>query len=106
MTDTYEPAYANRAATRRPRRMARDPKPETAEQVVAPGPIKRATKTELVVSLLQRREGATIAELVAATGWLPHTTRAALTGLKKKGHVVHSEKVEDLRHYRIVGGAA
>ena len=43
-----------------------------------------------------------IAQLVAVTGWLPHTTRAALTGLKKKGHVVTSEKLEgEGRVYRV-----
>jgi hypothetical protein len=30
--------------------------------------------------------------MVAATGWLPHTTRAALTGLKKKDHVLERSK--------------
>jgi hypothetical protein len=48
----------------------------------------RATKAALVLDLLHRGEGATLAELIAATGWLPHTTRAALTGLRKKGHTI------------------
>ena len=48
----------------------------------------RVTKVNLVVALLQREAGATMAELIAATGWLPHTTRAALTGLRKKGHSI------------------
>ena len=37
----------------------------------------------------------------AATGWLPHTTRAALTGLKKKGHAVTSTKTDGARTYRL-----
>ena len=49
---------------------------------------QRGAKTEAVLALLQRSQGATIAELIAATGWLPHTTRAALTGLRKKGHAI------------------
>jgi site-specific DNA recombinase len=36
--------------------------------------------------LLQRDCGATLEELIAATDWLPHTTRAALTGLRKRGY--------------------
>jgi len=40
-------------------------------------------------------------ELVTATGWLPHTTRAALTGLRKKGHVVEKTKRDDATCYRI-----
>jgi Protein of unknown function (DUF3489) len=35
------------------------------------------TKIALVVGLIQRSVGATLDELVASTGWLPHTTRAA-----------------------------
>ena len=35
---------------------------------------------------MQRKTGATLDDLVEATGWLPHTTRAALTGLRKKGY--------------------
>ncbi len=33
-------------------------------------------------------EGATLDELIGATGWLPHTARAALTGLRKRGYDV------------------
>ena len=44
------------------------------------------TKNAIVIALMSRDQGATLAELVKATGWLPHTTRAALTGLRKKGH--------------------
>jgi hypothetical protein len=44
--------------------------------------------------MLQRPEGASLDDLVALTGWLPHTTRAALTGLRKKGFHIASEKTE------------
>jgi Protein of unknown function (DUF3489) len=37
------------------------------------------------VDLLRRPEEATIAQIQEATGWQPHTARAAITGLKKKG---------------------
>ena len=43
------------------------------------------TKLARVLELLQRDCGATLEELIAATDWLPHTTRAALTGLRKRG---------------------
>jgi hypothetical protein len=73
-----------------------------------PGPVppppaqpQRQTKSAAVVALLQREEGATLAELVEATGWLPHTTRAALTGLRKKGHVIDKGKRGDMTCYRI-----
>ncbi len=43
------------------------------------------TKRALIIAMLSQREGATLDDLVAATGWLPHTTRAALTGLRQRG---------------------
>jgi hypothetical protein len=46
------------------------------------------TKIAEVIALLEGERGATLDELVAATGWLPHTTRAALTGLRKRGYLV------------------
>ena len=55
----------------------------------APAPAaKLPSKIAQVTALLQRQEGASLAEMVDSTGWLPHTTRAALTGLRKKGHAV------------------
>lgn len=56
-----------------------------------PGPTKRArkpSKISIVVALLERAEGASLDELRRETGWLPHTVRAALTALRKKGHAV------------------
>ncbi len=50
------------------------------------------TKTDTVIRLLRRSGGATIAQLQKATGWKPHSVRAALTGLRKKGHDVHRNK--------------
>jgi hypothetical protein len=50
------------------------------------------TKQALVLGLLQRKQGASLAELVAATSWLPHTTRAALTRLRQGGHDLQKEK--------------
>jgi hypothetical protein len=58
-------------------------------------PTPRAgSKLAGVIDLLQRSEGATIPSLMEATGWLPHTTRAALTGLRKRGYAVVRERVD------------
>jgi hypothetical protein len=43
------------------------------------------TKQALVIEMLCAKEGATLNALAEATGWLPHTTRAVLTGLRKRG---------------------
>ena len=79
---------------------------DCVETTPAPAPAKpeRKTKSAAVIALLKRGEGATLAELIEATGWLPHTTRAALTGLKKKGHVIEKSKRGDATCYRIVQG--
>jgi len=69
-------------------------------------PDKPQTKAALVIAMLAAPGGATLDELVAATSWLPHTTRAALTGLRKKGHTLTSEKVDGVRRYRIAAPAA
>jgi len=54
----------------------------------------KASKRDLILHMLRQNEGATLDAMVAATGWLPHTTRAALTGLRKKGHVLERSRRE------------
>lgn len=49
-------------------------------QAVAP-----TTKKAAISKLLHRKQGATLAALQDATGWKPHSLRAALTGLRKSG---------------------
>jgi len=60
---------------------------------------KTDTKAARIVALMQRAEGATLDEMVAATNWLPHTTRAAMTGLKRKGQTITSIKADGVRRY-------
>lgn len=62
---------------------------------------KPASKIQKVIDLLERPDGTSLDELISATGWQPHTTRAALTGLKKKGYSVSSDKVGEVRRYRV-----
>jgi hypothetical protein len=66
---------------------------------------KPASKIAQVLTLLGRDDGATLDELVAATGWLPHTTRAALTGLRKKGRTLTKTKRGDATCYHIAEAA-
>jgi hypothetical protein len=53
--------------------------------------------------MLRRKQGSTIAQIVEATGWRPHTVRGFFAGaLKKKlGLTVTSDKVGDQRVYRL-----
>ncbi len=64
---------------------------------------RAGSKIAAVIGMLSRAEGATIDEVVTATGWLPHTTRAALTGLRKRGYALTSDRTDRTRGsiYRI-----
>ncbi len=65
---------------------------------------RAGTKQAMLIELLQRPEGATMAEIVEATGWQAHTARGAMSGTlgKKLGLVVTSEKEDGKgRVYRI-----
>ena len=59
----------------------------------SPADLRAGSKQAKIVELMKRAKGATLGELVEATDWLPHTTRAALTGLRKRGLTV--ERVKD-----------
>ena len=97
MTDMIgSQTVVSKPTTKRPRKMAREP------EAMPHAPAEpRINKSDVVIGLLQRAAGATLDEMVAATDWLPHTTRAALTGLKKKGHLITREKTDGVRRYRI-----
>ncbi|NEX47147.1 DUF3489 domain-containing protein [Pseudotabrizicola algicola] len=58
---------------------------------------REGTKQATLIAMLRAPDGATIEEIMAATGWQSHTVRGAMAGaLKKKlGLEVTSEKVED-----------
>ena len=61
---------------------------------------KSPNKQQQLAALIVRDEGATLDQMIVVTSWLPHTTRAALTGLKKKGYVLSSDKIDGMRTYR------
>jgi hypothetical protein len=60
-----------------------------------------------VIDMLRRANGASTQELISATGWLPHTARAALTGLRKRGLAIErttgKRGKESVTIYRIAG---
>jgi len=74
------------------------------KRTASPAALRSGTKLTLLLDLLRRKEGATIAEAVKAMGWQPHSVRGAISGAlnKKLGLAVKSEKVEGRgRVYRI-----
>jgi hypothetical protein len=72
-----------------------------AEAPTAPAASRPGGKLGAVLDALQAEQGATLSELVTATGWLPHTTRAALTGLRKRGFPVHLGERDGRKAYRL-----
>ena len=85
------PAKAKKAATGR-------------NGAIAPRKARTGTKLALMIEMLRRSEGATVDQIMDATGWQRHSVRGAIAGaLKKKlGLAVTSEKVEDRgRVYRV-----
>ncbi len=57
-------------------------------------------KAETILALLERPEGAPLADLERATGWQPHSIRAALTGLRKRGITITRSKDDGVTIYR------
>ena len=74
-------------------------------------PVRRTrtvSKQTGVIEMLRRRQGASVAAIMKATGWQPHSVRGFLAGVvrKKLGLSLVSEKSGDERLYRIVAGKA
>ena len=79
---------------------AKEAEANEAERPAKKGDAKSASeprsgsKQARIIALMHRESGATLEEMIAATGWLPHTTRAALTRLRQAGHILDKAKQE------------
>ena len=62
---------------------------------------KATTKAAMVTKILSREKGATLLEMSKATGWQPHSCRAFLTGLRKKGEILKEQRNDGQLSYRI-----
>jgi Protein of unknown function (DUF3489) len=63
---------------------------------------RASTKRAVLIGMLERRDGASVAELGQRLGWLPHTVRAAITGLRHAGReVTRSKDAEGQSVYRL-----
>jgi len=86
------------------------PGEQTTNAGTAPTPLiadagKAPTKIATMLALMARPNGALASQLTEATGWLPHTMRAAITGLRKKGHAIERIKSDGVTGYRILAAA-
>lgn len=106
-SDTAEARRPTKARSRGRNRRLRTSQSKSRPGIVVvaaetAGP-RAGSKLALVIGMLGDAGGATIDAIVAATGWLPHTTRAALTGLRKRGYRIERECPEEGKAlYRIV----
>ena len=62
----------------------------------------RPTKQAAILNLLRRAKGASIGDLTSAIGWQAHSVRAALTGLRKRGHDIERSVESGASRYRII----
>ena len=90
-----EPLVASAVASARKAKAKAEPAPYDTD-TAKPVAIRAGTKQAQIIAMLQRPEGATIAEMVEATSWQSHTVRGSISGaLKKKlGLPITAEKVE------------
>ncbi len=84
----------------KPAKAPKSKKPAMAKESAGP---REGSKTAQVVAMLQRKSGATLAEIMDAMGWQKHTVRGFMAGaMKKAGYTVESFKPEGgERTYRI-----
>lgn len=82
--DQVEPASPTNVPEQAATPEAIAPNPETQQ----PKPLRSGSKGAALLALLQREEGASLDEMIERTGWQGHTVRAAMTGLRKKGHAI------------------
>jgi len=83
----------------------RKPKAATIRKAAVPKakPEPRQTKRKLGIDLVRRPSGATLMELIEATGWQPHTVRAAISSLKHGKSGNRSIEPVDIRSRRESG---
>ena len=62
---------------------------------------KKQSKSAIVTNMLSRGSGATVAEIIKATGWKEHSCRAFLTGVRKTSKLLKEQRPDGKTAYRI-----
>ncbi len=108
---TPAPTKPKKAKAVSAKRSGKKPKansaPPASGQSAESKSFRPGTKTEIILRKLKTAKGATIEELVDATGWQSHSVRGFLSGTVKKklGYELVSEAGKDgIRRYRIADG--
>ena len=96
-------APAKAKATKKATAAKKEPKGKKAAKAPETAAAREGSKTAQVVAMLQRKNGATLAEIMDKMGWQKHTVRGFMAGaMKKAGYAVESFKPEGgERTYRI-----
>lgn len=91
-----EPLVAGAIAGARRGRMEREAAGAVAPEAQRPATTRAGTKQAALIALLQRPEGASVAEAAAAFSWQPHTVRGAISGALKKrlGLTIAAERID------------
>lgn len=76
--------------------------PSLPEVAATPSPQRPGGKLGILLAAVARPEGATLGDLTDASGWLPHTARAALTRLRQRGYDVRLADTGPRRAYHLV----
>jgi hypothetical protein len=100
---TPQPETAKPKDARKPAKKAKPVKSVRAKKTATKPKGDRANKKAEVIALMKRTKGATLAEIMKATGWQPHTVRGFVSILGSKGgeKVESSKNPEGARTYRI-----
>jgi hypothetical protein len=106
-TDTATATPAIDASQAKAPRARKSAGKAATERETVPGPAAadpapaRVSRTDQLIALLRTSDGASIDDLCERFGWLPHSARAALTGLRKRGLDVQRTKAGTVTIYRI-----
>jgi hypothetical protein len=100
---TAAPRKEAKAAAKKEAKPARKRASKAAAPKPEKGPPREGSKKQIVLDLLRRKNGATLAEIMDQMGWQKHTVRGFMAGaMKKAGYTVESFKPEGgERTYRI-----
>ncbi len=93
---------ANRKPRKRTRRASDSGKRDSGRAGAVTTAGARPTKQAAILDLLHRAKGASIDDLTSAIGWQAHSVRAALTGLRKRGHDIERSVESGASRYRLI----
>jgi hypothetical protein len=97
------PAPAQHAAPAAPKKAKATKEAKPKDDATVSNEAREGSKKAIVLDMLRRPEGATLADIQSATGWQAHSVRGFISGAlgKKMGLTVESFKTDAGRFYRI-----